>query len=89
MEGTLADNSQRLQREIANSRGYNADRILNSNHIGSPPGEEDRNGKSDEKVYPSTSDGKAPAGPVGKRKYQRHPKVRRIMPCDVATSFLG
>lgn len=62
------DKWQKLQREIANSRNYEAD-----HH--SPPGGEGRHARLDGRLSRDRSSGKAAAGLVEKRKYQRHPKV--------------
>jgi hypothetical protein len=81
----MADPPQRLQREIANSRSYEADRLLASSDPGPSPGRKGWSGTPEERAYPGTSDATAPPGPVGKRKYQRHPKVCQTEPNDIAT----
>lgn len=66
---TRAESVQRLQREIANWRTYDA-------HYHSPsPSAESRIGTFDVTGHHGTNDVRAPGGIGGKRKYQRHPKV--------------
>lgn len=68
------ESCQKLQREIANSRIYDADQHS------PPPGADGRNGRPDERAYYGTGGGKNSAGSVEKRKYQRHPKVFHTVP---------
>jgi hypothetical protein len=83
--GVKLGHRRRLQREIANSRSYEADRLLASSDPGPSPGRKGWSGTPEERAYPGTSDATAPPGPVGKRKYQRHPKVCQTEPNDIAT----
>lgn len=68
----MTKEEQKLQREIANTRGYNVERFLTSP---TRSVEDIRGFGADGKANIDQSTGKSPNAISGKRKYKRHPKV--------------
>ena len=75
----LNSTRQRLQREIANTRGITFDQLITR-------GISNDDDVVDDRYEARTSENKATGGTSGKRKYRRHPKVSTSPSCVYKSS---